>query len=136
MTTIFNAAHSITLCLETCLTCDLKFGVDSEFLRKRKEDHKNFYCPNGHGQHYPGLSENEKLRQEIEKLEQRVQFRDNTISEKNHTIEQLNYSVRAQKAAKTKIINRVKNGVCPCCNRSFANLQNHFKTVHPELLKP
>lgn len=26
---------------------------------------------------------------------------------------------------------RVKNGVCPCCNRSFQNLKRHMNTKHP-----
>ena len=27
---------------------------------------------------------------------------------------------------------RVKNGVCPCCNRSFTSLWQHIKNEHPE----
>lgn len=27
---------------------------------------------------------------------------------------------------------RVGNGVCPCCNRSFGNLQRHMATKHPK----
>lgn len=39
---------------------------------------------------------------------------------------------RAQKAAKTRMKNRIANGVCPCCNRHFANVQRHIRTKHPE----
>jgi hypothetical protein len=39
---------------------------------------------------------------------------------------------RAEKAAKTKIKNRVAKGVCPCCNRTFQNLADHMKSKHPD----
>lgn len=36
----------------------------------------------------------------------------------------------------TRIKNRVGNGVCPCCNRSFGNLHRHMQTKHPGWKKP
>jgi len=39
---------------------------------------------------------------------------------------------RAEKAAKTRIKNRIGNGVCPCCNRTFKDLASHMKCKHPE----
>lgn len=122
--------------IEICCheNCNMKWAMPSSFVTDRKEDHKLFYCPRGHSQYYAGKSDKEKLQDEIDKLNQRNLNLYQTISEKNHRIEQLGYSIRSQKAAKTKILNRVKNGICPCCNRTFQNLQNHFKTKHPELL--
>lgn len=38
---------------------------------------------------------------------------------------------RAEKAAKTRLKNRAKAGVCPCCNRTFKQLAAHMKTQHP-----
>jgi len=40
-------------------------------------------------------------------------------------------------AARSKLeqqLKRVKSGVCPCCKRSFAQLQRHMKTKHPGFL--
>ncbi len=45
--------------------------------------------------------------------------------------EQLAHQVRAQKAAKTKLKNRIKHGVCPCCKRTFQNIAKHIATKHP-----
>ena len=42
---------------------------------------------------------------------------------------------RAQKAAKTKLIKRIKNGICPCCNRTFKQLAAHMKNKHPEYVE-
>lgn len=27
---------------------------------------------------------------------------------------------------------RIRNGVCPCCNRSFKDVHRHMKSQHPE----
>jgi len=35
------------------------------------------------------------------------------------------------KGALAKERKRVGNGTCPCCNRSFTNLQRHMATKHP-----
>lgn len=40
-------------------------------------------------------------------------------------------SVKAQSTRLRKVKDRVKNGVCPCCNRTFVNLQRHMHTKHP-----
>ena len=44
------------------------------------------------------------------------------------------HATRRMAAAKgelTKMKKRVGNGVCPCCNRQFVNLQRHMATQHP-----
>lgn len=129
-----------TLQIETCCheNCKMKFAMDQSFYEQRRGDHKGFYCPRGHLQFYTGKSDEEKLQQEVqqqkEKIERLEQARVNLhTSLTNERIGRRN-EVRAQKAAKTRMLNRVKNGTCPCCNRSFANLHNHFKSKHPELL--
>jgi hypothetical protein len=32
-------------------------------------------------------------------------------------------------------LKRVHRGVCPCCKRTFQNIQRHMETKHPETLK-
>jgi len=123
------------LVIENCCNCGMAFGLDRDFYNKRAEDHKTFFCPKGHEQHYIGKREVDKLKEQVQQLETNLQYSHNIRNELRNQVQQLNYSVRAQKAAKTKILNRVKNGVCPCCNRTFQDLQSHFKTKHPELLK-
>lgn len=126
-----------TLILETCCheNCGTVFGMSRELYDLRKGDHKSFYCPRGHSQYYTSKSDEEKLKDQIANLERQKMLDHQRRDELYQEIQQLNYSVRAQKAAKTKILNRVKNGVCPCCNRQFKDLQNHFKSKHPELLQ-
>jgi hypothetical protein len=35
----------------------------------------------------------------------------------------------------TKLKQRVANGVCPCCHRSFVNLHRHMAGQHPDYTK-
>ena len=35
-------------------------------------------------------------------------------------------------SAKRRIEKRIHAGVCPCCNRSFPNLQRHMAAKHPD----
>lgn len=123
-----------TLEVITCGGCGITFGMEETFYNLRKSDHKNWHCPNGCERHFTSKSEADKLREELNSANNLLAIRQSIISDKNQRIEQLGYSVRSLKAAKTKILNRVKNGVCPCCNRTFKDLQNHFKSKHPELL--
>lgn len=124
-----------TLVIEECCNCGIAFGITQDLYQRRRDDHATFWCPKGHPQHYTGKSEAEKLREEVQRLETSRTNLYTVIENKNNQIAQLNYSVRAQKAANTKIINRVKNGNCPCCKRTFINLQEHFLTKHPELFE-
>lgn len=36
------------------------------------------------------------------------------------------------KGVVTRTRNRIANGVCPCCDRSFTNLQRHMASKHPD----
>lgn len=137
MTQTVQDGHTIslweTLTTLRCGVCNIVFAIPDSMLSQLKKTGKEFTCPNGDSISYRD-NENERLRTKVESLELEVQHKQHYIQEKNHQITQLGYSVRALKAAKTKIINRVKNGVCPCCNRTFLDLQKHFKSKHPELL--
>lgn len=42
----------------------------------------------------------------------------------------------ATKGQLTKTKKRIANGVCPCCNRSFANLERHMAGQHPDYPQP
>jgi hypothetical protein len=117
--------------IETCYTCKMEFGMSDSFYDTalRMKEKLNFYCPAGHLQHYcTGEIELDKMRRERDRLQQRVAERDDRVAE----LQRSNAATRGQV---TKIKNRVANGVCPCCNRTFANLMNHMKSKHPDYKK-
>lgn len=129
--------YTSTVEVYTCCNkaCGVKFGLDSEYGKRMREDHAWFHCPNGHLQHFTGESTEERLARELKDSRESNAFlytrnealHDKLMVEKN--------KVRAQKAAKTRIKNRIANGVCPCCNRSFKNVHSHFRSQHPLWLK-
>lgn len=88
------------------------------------EEATSIYCPLGH-QHAPaGVTEAERLRR---RLQQTKAAHDQTKAQLRDAENQR----RAQKAAKTRLKNRIANGVCPCCHRTFVNLLRHMSKKHP-----
>lgn len=118
---------SVSLEPVTCYSCGAIFGMDSDFHQNRKNDHKIFYCPNGHGQHFTGESQAEKYKRLLETERTRVQW-------ERDQREATERSLAAQKGQVTKLKKRVGKGVCPCCNRHFENVERHMASKHPEMV--
>lgn len=112
----FNVIH--------CANCNLPFGVPEDFEERKRKTHEEFYCPNGHNNYYPYDNEAEKLRKELKRKEQELADEAIKKIQMQNQLEEVNRKLR-----------RLKNGVCPCCNRSFHNLQQHLKNQHPEFVK-
>ena len=49
----------------TCINCGLTFAVPEGFHTQRKTDHRDFCCPNGHHQHFVGLTPDEKKARDL-----------------------------------------------------------------------
>ncbi len=121
------SVHTYTNVLDVieCCSCHMDFAMQQNFKRDCKRDHRTFYCPAGHSNYYPGQSDVEKERQARIRAEARAaQAEDRTEVARRQTA--------AAKGQVTKIKNRVKNGVCPFCSRTFANLAAHMETKHSE----
>lgn len=115
-----------------CCNCGSVFAMTQQMQLKRREDGKYFFCPNGHQQHYVGETALQKLQKELDQEKKRrtwaEESRDASLKRENEALASRN----AMKGVVTKIKKRVGNGVCPCCNRSFKNLQQHMGTEHPD----
>ena len=114
-----------------CPVCGLVYGLDQGFREKRLEDGRDWHCPNGHCLAFTD-SEVDRLRQ---RLEQQKRWTDGARAQATHERDQrraAERSARAYKGQVTKIRRRVGNGVCPCCNRSFADLGRHMAGQHPD----
>ncbi len=119
---------TITMVTEICCGCGVAFGMPSDLQTQFKNDpNKFFYCPNGHSQHY-SKSQEQKLREEAER---KLRLKENELANLTTTKIQLESELlKTQRRLK-----RVHNGTCPCCKRSFSNLQRHMKEKHPEVLE-
>lgn len=120
---------------EECCTCGIAFGMTEDFMHRRRNDHKSFYCPSGHGQHYTGKSDATKLREAERMLgdeRRRLQATRDLLAaeERSHA------STRGHVTRKKKELSRVHAGVCPVegCRRHFTDLGRHMKTKHPEIV--
>jgi hypothetical protein len=131
MSDYLTMTFSDTLVVMTCW-CGINHAVPQnlrDFQMRQHNDGKqqvmSIFCPLGH-QHAPaGRSESEKLRERLAR-EERATTR--LRAEKD----QVEASLRATKGANTKLKQRIANGVCPCCHRTFKNVQRHMTTQHPD----
>lgn len=129
---IFGETQTITLKLIECANCGMPFGVTESFQNRRRDDHKGFMCPNGHSNVYNGKTEAEKLREQLERSANREKSLSLVIDRQRDTIQSKDHVIRATRAAKTRLKNRIAAGVCPCCNRTFQDLARHMQGKHPE----
>lgn len=128
-----------TLAIEECCNCHITFAMPEDLKRRCIEDGANatFYCPLGHAQHYT-RSEVQKLRDKLADEKWRREAAQASAeaaqASARAAIDQADAaerSARAYKGAATRIRRRVANGVCPCCNRTFADLARHMAGQHP-----
>lgn len=108
-----------------CANCSMAFGMSANFIKRRRDDHKMFYCPAGHNNYYNGKTEAQRLRDELTKKEASLEQERARAAQARHERDQVAKAHR-------KMRKRVMNGVCPCCNRSFENLRRHMETQHSD----
>ena len=124
----------VELQLETreCNECHIIYGVPMEFIKWRREDHKTFWCPNGHARHFPQENEAEALRTKLraENLARESAERRAREAEQSNQLA-IEAKLKLERAVK-RAAKRTAAGVCPCCPRTFTNLARHIATKHPE----
>lgn len=113
---------------QNCISCGVLFAFPEELDNRLRQTHAAFYCPSGHSQVYLGKTEAEKLREQLVEKERLL-----TVA-RCAEVNERNARQRIERQHK-RICKRVHNGVCPCCNRTFANLARHMATKHPEAVK-
>lgn len=106
-------------------------------ISQLKRLHGYFYCTVcGQCQVWYEKSDLEKLTAQLVTAKDQ---RDTARRMTNNEREKVRYRTRqlaAQKGVTTRIKNRIANGVCPCCQRTFKNLARHMKGQHPNYTNP
>jgi hypothetical protein len=124
-----NTAFNVITCSHD--DCCAQFAVPADVQATWRKNGTTFYCPYGHQSWY-GEGSIAKLTEQLDAAQQAL------VRERQHTAAALArekmalHRERAQKAAKTKLKNRIKHGVCPCCTRTFQDLAKHMQTKHPD----
>lgn len=119
----------------TCYSCGIHFALEEGHYRRRLDDHKSFWCPNGHSQHFIGQTEADKLKKELERERKLREMAQRTANMEESRARNAEIQVTRAKNRLKRERDRVANGVCPCCNRTFSNLQRHMEAKHPERVK-
>jgi hypothetical protein len=116
-----------------CGKCGGTYALNERYRADRQKEGNGWHCPycqTSWG--YFGNGDIDDLKKKVANAEYREKLererKERALSEAN----QLRFSLRSQKGAMSRIKNRVKHGVCPCCTRSFTNLREHMKTQHPD----
>lgn len=119
-----------TLVVTDCW-CGMRYAIPKtlhDFVHGQFEDGRpqtDIFCPLGHKWTFAGESAVAKERRRVERLERQLACRDEDLR-----AERASHS--ATKGQMTKLKNRAKAGVCPCCKRSFVQLARHMESQHPE----
>ena len=114
-----------------CAECGVSVWLPANMLRQRREKGGTFFCPNGHSLAYTE-TEVKKLRAELELKQKQLDSRQKSLEWERQRTKTAEKSRDAYKGKVTEIKNRVGNGVCPCCRRSFQNLRRHMSCKHPD----
>lgn len=127
MTTYLGTETTVQLVPLTCghKDCDAVFAFAQHMYDRLKENRQTWYCPNGHARVFTGRTREQQLEAQLE-ASRRIASNER---ERRALAERQRAAARGQV---TKIKRRVGRGVCPCCNRTFADLARHMEGQHPE----
>lgn len=126
-------AVQVTLTEINCGECGGTYALNERYRTQQYEKGGSWTCPYCKcGWGYSGNSENEKLKKQLEQERKSAEFHKRNAASEREAREHTERRLSAQFGENTKLRNRVKNGVCPCCTRSFTNLKRHIATKHPE----
>jgi len=125
---------STRLAIEECYKCGVAFGMPEELRRGHFENGGDFWCPNGHRQHFI-TTEVQRLRRKLgisQREAERERLRVVHAQEQQEAAER---SLRSTKGHLTRTRKRIVNGACPYCHRSFKDLRRHMASKHPKQKK-
>lgn len=122
---------AINFTTEECYKCGIPFAVTSKKYNELRNNGAEFFCPNGHGQHYTE-TEVIRLKKQVENEKRQREWAEQHARNNYEKFERAENQKKAYKGVITKIKNRVGHGVCPCCKRTFSALARHMKTKHPD----
>jgi len=111
-----------------CGTCGVWHGIPQVMFDSCYQEGGFWTCPNGHSRGYGEGSTAKQLEKEIKR---RKWAEENALSARKEAKKSELRRI-AQKGVTTRLKNRAKAGVCPCCNRTFKQLAAHMKNKHPD----
>jgi DNA repair exonuclease SbcCD ATPase subunit len=122
----------------TCPCCGGVYAISQQYLdeaRRKGSFEQCWACPyckqtRGYGKSKHEIAQ-EALQKQIEELKQKNNAEAAQRAYFEQEAEHFRKSRDKAESLLKKHKKRVSNGVCPCCNRTFINLQRHMASKHP-----
>lgn len=131
--------HTIKLTLVTCSGCYATWGMDPLWEDRKRRDHSWWNCPYCRASlHYPEQSDIERAEAATKRAHELLEQQKSCTKQaweiadqraKDRDAAERRASARAGVA--TRLKNRVRRGLCPCCSKSFADIKAHMESSHP-----
>lgn len=123
----------VDLTTMSCGQCGGTYAISEKYRANRQRDGDGWHCPYCQcSWGYFGNGQVEKLKEKLAEQERKTELERKRKEWAQTEAEHAERRRRGEKAAKTRIKNRIAKGVCPCCNRTFGNLQQHMASKHPD----
>jgi hypothetical protein len=124
--------EGVTLEAINCCNCGVTFAMPETWLDTfRKDPARTFYCPAGHGNVFRKSIE-QRLRDELERKNRELADAERQTKMLAGDLRSQKFKTQSAQMHAAKLKKRIKNGVCPCCQRTFKNLAEHISHMHPE----
>jgi hypothetical protein len=127
--------ETIVFDVHDCPTCGVQYAAPQEFFARKNREDGGWYCVNGHAVVFK-KSALQKAKEDLARVEQDRAWYERRAKAARDEAEHQKRRAAAARGQVTKIKNRIANGVCPCCNRHFVNVERHIKSQHPDFAIP
>lgn len=121
----------IQMYVSDCPECGVVYGITRDYELRRRDDGRNFSCPNGHRGSF-GESEIDKAKRMQAAAESQTRLARISRDAARDQAAAAERSARAYRGQVTRMKNKIAAGVCPVgnCRRHFDNVQAHILTQH------
>ncbi len=141
MSTIVTAVTSLIAI--ACPGCGGVYGIgiayhlEAQLLGHFKKCWTCPYCKQERG--YGTSKQEAEIAQLKCDLEQQRTLKEEARARESDALKEADHFRKSRDGMKgqlVKVQKRVAHGVCPCCDRTFINLQRHMATKHPDYAAP
>lgn len=127
-----SLAYSVTLTTMSCGECGGVYAINEQRRAQCRTEGTGWTCPYCKcSWGYFNNGENARLKRELEQLRKRKEWAEQESRNQRERREATERRLSAQRGVTTRIKNRISKGACPCCNRTFQDLQRHMVRQHP-----
>jgi rubrerythrin len=133
MSIVGTTETTVTLTQINCGKCGGTYALNERYRAEQEKVGGTWtcpYCATSWG--YSHNNENARLRRQLDAARNNESWHRDRAERANERADQQARRAAAARGQVTKIKRRISKGVCPCCNRTFADVARHMASRHPE----